>query len=130
MLKITDNIFEANHYNRYNVYILISLSARIKMKYGLFEYSTENIGDEVQSIAARRFLPNIDYYFDRDNIDKTDTGKDEVKLIMNGWYTHKPENFPPKNKHIHPLLISMYIEQHANNGKTAKRSHSGRFERG
>lgn len=121
MLKIIDNIFEANRYNRYNIYILISLSARTKMKYGLFEYSTENIGDEVQSIAARRFLPSIDYYFDRDNIDKTDTGKDEVKLIMNGWYTHKPENFPPKNKHIHPLLISMYIEQHANNGKTAKR---------
>lgn len=91
------------------------------MKYGLFEYSTENIGDEIQSIAARRFLPSIDYYFDRDNIDSTDTGTDEVKLIMNGWYTHRPENFPPKNKNIHPLLISMYIEQYANNGRVAKR---------
>lgn len=91
------------------------------MKYGLFEYSTENIGDEIQSIAARRFLPSVDYYFDRDNIDNTDTGTDKVKLIMNGWYTHKPENFPPKNKNIKPLLISMYIEQFANNGKVAKR---------
>ena len=68
------------------------------MKYGLFEYTTENIGDEIQSIAARRFLPSVDYYFNRDSIDDTDTGADEVKLIMNGWYTHKPENFPPKNK--------------------------------
>lgn len=91
------------------------------MKYGLFEYSTENIGDEIQSIAARRFLPSVDYYFNRDSIDDTDTGADEVKLIMNGWYTHKPENFPPKNNNIHPLLISMYVEQHSMDGKVAKR---------
>lgn len=91
------------------------------IKYGLFEYTTENIGDEIQSIAARRFLPRVDYYFDRDNIDLTDTHGDTVKLIMNGWYTHKPENFPPLNKDIKPLLISMYVEQHINDGATAKR---------
>ena len=90
------------------------------MKFGLFEYNTENIGDEVQSIAARRFLPQIDYYFDRDNIDATKTDGEPVKIIMNGWYTHKPENWPPKNPDIVPLLVSMYIEQYANHGKLAK----------
>ena len=81
-------------------------------KYGLFHYNTENIGDEIQSIAARRFLPQIDYYFDRDDIDATVVGNDEkVKLIMNGWYTHKPELWPPKTKSIEPLLISMFVEQ-------------------
>ena len=91
------------------------------MKYGLFEYNTENIGDEVQSIAARRFLPKVDYYFDRDNIDATQTPDGEpIKIIMNGWYTHHPENWPPKNPNLDPLLISMYIEQYANHGKLAK----------
>lgn len=35
------------------------------VKYALFSYSTENIGDEIQSIAASRFLPQIDYYINR-----------------------------------------------------------------
>ena len=39
------------------------------MKYGLFKYETENIGDEIQSIAARRFfLPSVDAYIDRDRL--------------------------------------------------------------
>ncbi len=84
----------------------------MKQKFGLFSYSTENIGDEVQSIAARRFLPKVDYYFDRDNIDATKTQKDEkIKLIMNGWYTKKPGNWPPKNPNLEPLLVAMHITQ-------------------
>lgn len=81
-------------------------------KYALFEYNTENVGDEVQSIAARRFLPQVDYYIDRDEITnfKHKSGEN-VKLIMNGWYMHKPENWPPKVGSLDPLLISMYIDQ-------------------
>ena len=82
------------------------------MKYGLFKYSTRNIGDEVQSLAAKRFLPKVDYYFERDEIDATDIGAGErVKIIMNGWFTHKPENWPPTNNNIIPLLVSMHIDQ-------------------
>lgn len=89
-------------------------------KFGLLTYATENIGDEIQSIAARRFLPSIDYYFDRDNIDGTKIRSgNKVKLIMNGWYTHKPENWPPKNHQLEPLLISMHVEQDALNGAPA-----------
>lgn len=29
---------------------------------------TTNLGNEVQSIAARRFLPKIDYYIDHEEI--------------------------------------------------------------
>lgn len=87
----------------------------MKTTYGLLYYSTENIGDEIQSIAVKRFLPKIDYYFDRDNIDATKIKKgDQVKIILNGWYTHKPENWPPKNPALNPLLISMHVEQNSN----------------
>lgn len=79
------------------------------MKYGLFSYSTSNIGDEIQSIAARQFLPpEISKYFDRDNIDNIHISE-KTKLIMNGWFTHKPENWPPKNTLLNPLLISFHI---------------------
>lgn len=92
-----------------------------KVKYGLLRYETENIGDEIQSLAACRFLPTVDYYFDRDNIDATKVRAGEkVKLIMNGWYTHHPENWPPKNPAINPLLIAIHIEQDALDGRVKK----------
>ncbi|MBT1165148.1 polysaccharide pyruvyl transferase family protein [Bifidobacterium felsineum] len=80
------------------------------MKYGLFSYETENIGDEIQSIAARRFLPRVDSYVDRDYVGQWEP-KDDIKIIMNGWYMHSPYAWPPKTSSIDPLLISMYIDQ-------------------
>ena len=84
-------------------------------KYGLFCYNTFNIGDEIKSLAAQRFLPKVDYYFNRDNIDQTKTTQEEkIRLIMNGWYIEPAIdngriNWPPKNPNIEPLLISMHI---------------------
>lgn len=54
------------------------------MKYGLFKYETENIGDEIQSIAARRFLPSVDTYIDRDRLGEY-CPDEETKIITNGW---------------------------------------------
>ena len=90
-------------------------------KYGLLVYDTENIGDEIQSIAARRFLPSIDYYINRDHIDDTKIRKgDCVKVILNSWYMAKPYNWPPTNDNIYPLLISMYVERHNKDNLTDK----------
>ena len=39
------------------------------MKFGLLNYSESyNVGDQVQSLAAKQFLPRVDYYIDRDNL--------------------------------------------------------------
>lgn len=92
--------------------LLSDTSDTIEVTYALYEYKTDNIGDEIQSIAARRFLPRIDHFIDRDNIDQIKADKGHIKLIMNGWYSHKPENFPTQNANIEPLLISMYISDH------------------
>ncbi|HEM5253277.1 TPA: polysaccharide pyruvyl transferase family protein [Streptococcus suis] len=79
-------------------------------KYALFNYSTVNVGDEIQSLAAKRFLPRVDYYINRDFINDFHPESDEeIKLIMNGWYSHRPENFPIKLPQIKPLLVSMYF---------------------
>lgn len=79
--------------------------------YGLMIYTTTNIGDEIQSIAASRFLPSIDEYISRENIKffKPKHSQKLTKVIMNAWWMWKPKNFPP-SKFIIPLLISMHIQ--------------------
>jgi len=81
-------------------------------KYALFTYSIGNIGDDIQSLAARRFLPQVDYMVNRDYMNDFHPDTDEeIKLIMNGWYSHHPENFPPYIPQLTPLLLSMYIDE-------------------
>lgn len=79
------------------------------MKYGLISYDyTTNLGNEIQSIAARRFLPQVDYYVEHEKLDKFDCEDDKVKTIMNGWYVDCPSAWPPSEK-IDPLLVSMHF---------------------
>lgn len=66
-----------------------------------------NIGDYVQAVAAAQFLPSIDGFIDRDE-DLNTYDDEECKVIMNGWYMHKPQNWPPSSK-INPLFVSFHI---------------------
>lgn len=81
-------------------------------RYGLFEYSTSNLGDEIQSIAASQFLPRIDEFVDRDQTSafRSQHGG-RVKLIMNGWHSHAPENWPPSDD-IDPIFISVHLNSY------------------
>lgn len=83
-----------------------------KMTFALYSYTTENIGDEVQSIAARYFLPRVDHYVDRDQLaDFSLPENEQAKLIMNAWYMHNPRKWPFTAKNVTPLLVSMYVDQ-------------------
>ena len=78
------------------------------MKYGVISYPKSiNMGDEVQSVAARRLLPRVDHYIDRDTINKPVT-EEKVKLICNGWFTDNPNIWPPA-KNLIPLFISFHL---------------------
>lgn len=77
--------------------------------YGLLSYSSINIGDEIQSVAAQRFLPSKATPVHRERISKFKSKNSQVKLIMNAWWMWEPENFPPSDD-IDPLLISMHIQ--------------------
>ena len=82
-------------------------------KFAIFTFSTENIGDDIQAIAARRFLPRVDYEINRDKVGgwcNTDANE-QVKLITNSWYMHHPHEWPIVDPTIDPLYISMYLEQ-------------------
>ena len=80
------------------------------MKYGIMYYKeTDNIGDDIQTYTALRFLPHIDYYIDREDLNCfIPKEKEYVSMIMNGWYIHNKAAWPP-SPYINPLLMSMHF---------------------
>lgn len=80
------------------------------MKYSLLSVSTEsnmlNIGDYIQALASSQFLPTVDGFIERErlNLYKGET----TKIIMNGWFMHHPENWPPSEL-IDPLFVAFHI---------------------
>ena len=68
-----------------------------------------NIGDYIQSLAAKQYFNKGKFVFiDRDH---TNLYKgDSVKIIMNGWFSHHPENWPPSNQ-ISPLFVAFHINE-------------------
>lgn len=78
--------------------------------YGLLVHErTNNLGDEIQSLAAAQFLPRIDRMLQRENL-RSDPGG-VTKLLLNGWFMHRPGRWPPNEK-ILPLITSFHISQH------------------
>lgn len=80
------------------------------MKYGLIMYKdTENIGDDVQTYVAERFLPRVDYIIDRDNVTSfIPEEREYVATIMNAWWMNQKFNWPP-SPYIYPKMISMHF---------------------
>jgi len=66
-----------------------------------------NIGDYIQALASSQFYPRIDGYIDRDEELKNYSGN-QCAVIMNGWYMHKPQNWPP-SKLINPLFVAFHL---------------------
>ena len=83
----------------------------LRTNYALMKYRSLNIGDEIQSIAASRFLPHIDDYVFREHLDSFRVGsRTNFKTILNGWYMHCPKHFPPSEA-IDPLLVSVHFDR-------------------
>ena len=80
------------------------------MKYGLILYNlTDNLGDDILTYAAYKFLPRVDYVIDRENIDTfIPNEKDYVAAIFNGWFLHNKFNWPP-SEYIYPLFIGIHF---------------------
>lgn len=80
------------------------------MKYGLITFKkSRNIGDDIQSYAAIKFLPKVDYYIEREQINEFVSKNDEpVTIIFNGWFNHDKYSFPP-SPFINPLFISAHF---------------------
>src|SRR5215207_3636118 len=90
-------------------------------KFGLLAYAgTRNLGDEIQSIAARQFLPRVDHFVDRESMDCFQVpDARQVKIILNGWFCHHPDRWPPARQ-LSPLLISFHITANPGIGSDRK----------
>lgn len=84
------------------------------MKYGLLTYDENkrffNVGDNIQSLAAKQFLPQVDAYVNREKLAEYRGPK--LKLIMNGWFTHNIQNWVP-SENIIPLFVSFHMNNTA-----------------
>lgn len=80
------------------------------MKYGIIMYKdTENIGDDVQTYVAEKYLPRVDYIIDRDNVTSfVPEEKEYVATIMNAWWMNQKFNWPP-SPYIYPKMVSMHF---------------------
>lgn len=83
------------------------------MNYASLRYdNTTNLGDQIQSFAAEQYLPRIDTRFDRDRLASAAADTRHL-LIMNGWFSHRPETcFPPSNT-IVPVFVGFHIADDA-----------------
>jgi hypothetical protein len=87
---------------------------------GYISYSTINIGDDIQAIAAKRFLPDNAIPIDREYIN-TINSPFKIKTIVNGWFMHEksssgeyflsplPEKSWPPAPSIEPFFISIHL---------------------
>ncbi len=85
------------------------------MKYMTLEYRhSDNLGDDIQSLAAEQYLPRVDGYLDRD------TGLDRVSepafVYMNGWFKHGPAHWRegatecwPPSPQLRPAFVGFHI---------------------
>lgn len=92
------------------------------MKKALLSVSTEksiNIGDYIQALASSQFLDNIDLFIERERL--RDYKGEEVAMIMNGWYMHHPEQWPPSSS-IHPLFVAFHLNNLADKELLSKNS--------
>lgn len=80
------------------------------MKYGImYDRYTDNIGDDIQTYTALKFLPHIDYWIEREDLNCfIPKEKELVAMIMNGWFLHNKAAWPP-SPYIYPLLLSMHF---------------------
>lgn len=84
------------------------------MKYGLFTYDENkkffNVGDNIQSLAAKQYLPQVDTFINREHL--ADYKGEKTQVIMNGWFTHNIHNWIPSDA-IEPLFVSFHINNTA-----------------
>jgi hypothetical protein len=74
----------------------------------LSHFGTDNIGDDIQAVAAARFLPRVDRFVDREELSSDPGGPGPIRLILNGWFMHRPRNWPPHAK-LRPLPVSLHV---------------------
>ncbi len=77
------------------------------MNFAVLGYSnTQNIGDSIQSVAVLQHVDQDYKIIDRDRLNEY-SGEPCV-VVMNGWFSHKPQNWPPAEA-ITPIFFGFHL---------------------
>jgi hypothetical protein len=77
-------------------------------RYAALGYETTNIGDDIQTLAAMRYFPARPALVQRERLHQAWHPFRPYKMILNGWFMHRPENWPPSAS-IDPLVLSVHL---------------------
>lgn len=102
--------------------IFFSTTLVCEGKFGYVSYTSFNIGDDIQAIAAKQFLPEDAIGIDREFVGVFEHST-PLPTVINGWFMHtkdflwphfaiKPPqvSWPPSSS-LDPLLISLHIAE-------------------
>lgn len=83
------------------------------MKFGIMSNKNNvNVGDDIQALAISYFLPQVDYFIDRERINEfVSDEKEPVAVIMNAWYMWAKWHWPP-SKYIVPKFVGFHYADH------------------
>lgn len=88
--------------------------------FGYIAYSTTNIGDDIQAIAAKQFLPKTNNIPINRELVSSFSNRNKIPTIINGWFMHTKDicwwwsgnplqkSWPP-SLDIDPILISIHF---------------------
>ena len=108
---------------KFFLYFFVGLVAFLQAeesRFGCISYSSFNIGDDVQELAARKFLPPQSISIDREFIGCFDD-PEGVHVLVNGWFMHTkdidwyrtdicaPQKSWPPSPSIKPLFLSIHF---------------------
>ena len=96
------------------------------MQIRLLQYgNTDNIGDTIQTLAVAQHIDQTYSFIDRDELNGY-TG-DECVVVLNGWFSHKPQNWPPSDRII-PIFFGFHMTPEAAASYVNYKSYFKRFE--
>lgn len=73
---------------------------------------SQNVGDDIQSIAAARLLPRVDLFVDREQMGELEV-TEPLAVIMNAWFMHGT-SWPPSPA-VHPIFVGFHVAPESRN---------------
>ncbi|MBP2237134.1 hypothetical protein J2Z31_003648 [Sinorhizobium kostiense] len=96
------------------------------MKIAVLGYSnTNNIGDNIQTLAVAQHIGQECSIVDRDFL--SHYAGEPCVVVMNGWFSHEPQNWPP-SENIIPIFFGFHLSEKARETYSRHSEYLKRFE--
>lgn len=80
------------------------------MKIAALTWNSNNVGDDIQTVAVAQHLPRIDFFLRREEL--RHYAGPECILVMNGWFMPESEDWPPSEA-ITPIFFGFHVQERA-----------------